>query len=555
MFNKIDNDKDIIVKELEKAENEIKEKFNNNFNIQNYIKQKYLIGLIDTKWLEKYLNFLKDNSNNNLKETISFSSKNILPKIDDKDYTYINNNMIFHLPINFSFVTKEAMDLISKYNNIGKEKNEIKNYLHNILIGKECIIKKQKGDFNDVANSSYIILYENNKNNNIDYILTIKNKEEREKALDYILKNSIWSYLKKINYNEEDEYKEIFDDENYKIGFIFRNGSLERIKELKNIEKKKNQIHKSKTINVKNFNTINNINNISCNNMNNINNNFNTNRNNFNNNLNININNCGNNINNFNINNKYNNFQKFNLNTFQSFNRNGPNNNFKNNQSFNKFENNNNNINDNDFEHSTAMINCFLKNKNKQNRNEEWNMKIIQLENELKKEKEEKKQEKEKNDNLNVKINNLEKELDKMKKKYEEKEKDNKKLKEELNKYKNNKFAFDNFIELMNELKIKEKKLNEIKSQLKFELNEGEKIMTVIFNSLDQQILHSFICKNTDKFTKLENLLYDLKEYKEYKKIENYFLVCGKKINKYETLEENGIKNNDIITLVRMVDK
>ena len=142
-----------------------------------------------------------------------------------------------------------------------------------------------------------------------------------------------------------------------------------------------------------------------------------------------------------------------------------------------------------------------------------------------------------------------------MKKKYEEKEKDNKKLKEELNKYKNNKFAFDNFIELMNELKIKEKKLNEIKSQLKFELNEGEKIMTVIFNSLDQQILHSFICKNTDKFTKLENLLYDLKEYKEYKKIENYFLVCGKKINKYETLEENGIKNNDIITFVRMVDK
>ena len=183
--------------------------------------------------------------------------------------------------------------------------------------------------------------------------------------------------------------------------------------------------------------------------------------------------------------------------------------------------------------------------------NEELKNQIIQLKNELN-------IEKEKNKNLNIKINELQNMADKIEKKYKEEIINNKILKEKIISSQNN--TINNTIlmklmKLMDDLEIKEKKLNEIKSQLKFELNEGEKIMTVIFNSLDQQILHSFICKNTDKFTKLENLLYDLKEYKEYKKIENYFLVCGKKINKYETLEENGIKNNDIITLVRMVDK
>ena len=138
-----------------------------------------------------------------------------------------------------------------------------------------------------------------------------------------------------------------------------------------------------------------------------------------------------------------------------------------------------------------------------------------------------------------------------MKKKYEEKEKDNKKLKKELNKYKNNKFAFDNFIELMNELKIKEKKLNEIKSQLKFELNEGEKLMTVIFMESNYKIIQSFICKNTDKFIRLEDLVYQIEEYKDYKESENFFLVDGRKINRYNTLEQNGIKNGDVITLVK----
>ena len=55
------------------------------------------------------------------------------------------------------------------------------------------------------------------------------------------------------------------------------------------------------------------------------------------------------------------------------------------------------------------------------------------------------------------------------------------------------------------------------------------------------------ICKNTDLFSRLENELY--KEYKSYKETENYFLVNGKRINRYNTLKQNGIKNSDIISL------
>ena len=56
-----------------------------------------------------------------------------------------------------------------------------------------------------------------------------------------------------------------------------------------------------------------------------------------------------------------------------------------------------------------------------------------------------------------------------------------------------------------------------------------------------------FDIKNTDDFTNIEKILY--KKYPKYKDFENYFLVNGTKINRHRTLEENKIKNNDILTL------
>ena len=71
--------------------------------------------------------------------------------------------------------------------------------------------------------------------------------------------------------------------------------------------------------------------------------------------------------------------------------------------------------------------------------------------------------------------------------------------------------------------------------------------MTVIFTSTDQQIHYSLICKKTDKFMNLENKLYEI--YPKYKECENYYLTGSQKVNRFKTLEENTIKNSQIITL------
>ena len=76
----------------------------------------------------------------------------------------------------------------------------------------------------------------------------------------------------------------------------------------------------------------------------------------------------------------------------------------------------------------------------------------------------------------------------------------------------------------------------------------GEKIMTITFVSFDQNIISSFICKNTDIFNILENKFYE--KYPEFKDLVNNFLSNGRNINKNKSLDENNIKNNDIITIL-----
>ena len=58
---------------------------------------------------------------------------------------------------------------------------------------------------------------------------------------------------------------------------------------------------------------------------------------------------------------------------------------------------------------------------------------------------------------------------------------------------------------------------------------------------------YSIICKSTQKFTELEQKLY--KDYPEYSETNNYFLINGNKVNKNKSLEENKIRNSDIIIL------
>ena len=117
----------------------------------------------------------------------------------------------------------------------------------------------------------------------------------------------------------------------------------------------------------------------------------------------------------------------------------------------------------------------------------------------------------------------------------------------EIEEIKNNASNKDNIMNLMNKLLLKEEEIQEMKSRYPFEILKGEKLMSLISISNNQEIHYSIICKDSDKFTVVENLLYD--EYPKNRESENYFLFNGEKINKYKTLKENNLKNGSIILL------
>ena len=64
----------------------------------------------------------------------------------------------------------------------------------------------------------------------------------------------------------------------------------------------------------------------------------------------------------------------------------------------------------------------------------------------------------------------------------------------------------------------------------------------------NQDIGHyAVVCKNTDLFIRLEEKLYN--EYPDFKNYETYFEVKTKRIKRFKTLDENKIKNGDVINI------
>ena len=148
----------------------------------------------------------------------------------------------------------------------------------------------------------------------------------------------------------------------------------------------------------------------------------------------------------------------------------------------------------------------------------------------------------------NNKINKLEKYIKELESKLKEKdiifkkEKEknhilNKRIKELENKLNKN-YEMKNNLELENEIKLFRKYCN---------FKENEKLISINFISVEQDINYSIISKNTVKFNICEGKLYE--KYPNYAESENFFLANGNIIKKYKSLEENNIKNNDIITL------
>ena len=96
---------------------------------------------------------------------------------------------------------------------------------------------------------------------------------------------------------------------------------------------------------------------------------------------------------------------------------------------------------------------------------------------------------------------------------------------------------------------------NLINSSYITSLKPGEKILAVNFVSMGfQDIGHYCLpCKNTDLFVKLEEKLNN--DYPQLKDKETYFLVNGRRIKRFKTLDENKIKSNDIINLFLIEDE
>ena len=79
-------------------------------------------------------------------------------------------------------------------------------------------------------------------------------------------------------------------------------------------------------------------------------------------------------------------------------------------------------------------------------------------------------------------------------------------------------------------------------------IDSEEQKITIFVTSMDQTIInHPLKCKNSDLFFHIEEKLYDV--YPIMKDKTTYFMLKGNIIQRFKTIEENNIKNNDLLIL------
>ena len=151
---------------------------------------------------------------------------------------------------------------------------------------------------------------------------------------------------------------------------------------------------------------------------------------------------------------------------------------------------------------------------------------------------------------------NLRKEIEQLKDKLNEEKNKNQKLTFKLEELTNilNKDQKDT-LSIQNEMSEKiialdnyyNKKLEKLKSIFPFKVSEDDKIISTIFKRSDQNCYYSMICKSTEMFIELEKRLFI--KYPEYKETKNFYCANGHKIDINKTLEDNKIKDNEIIII------
>ena len=91
--------------------------------------------------------------------------------------------------------------------------------------------------------------------------------------------------------------------------------------------------------------------------------------------------------------------------------------------------------------------------------------------------------------------------------------------------------------------------LNSVNSDIK---NEKNDIINLEFISSDQEIKFTIECSKNQYFYEIEEKLYE--KYPIYRESNNYFLVDGKEILRFKTIEQNGIKDG-IPLILNKIDK
>ena len=92
------------------------------------------------------------------------------------------------------------------------------------------------------------------------------------------------------------------------------------------------------------------------------------------------------------------------------------------------------------------------------------------------------------------------------------------------------------------------KMLNQKIKHMEYEKkNPLDKMIAIQFKSTDNIINTIMPCKSSDIFVRIEEKLYE--EYPQYKNCNYIFTVGGNVVKRFRTMEENHIKNSDVILL------
>ena len=99
--------------------------------------------------------------------------------------------------------------------------------------------------------------------------------------------------------------------------------------------------------------------------------------------------------------------------------------------------------------------------------------------------------------------------------------------------------------DLRDDLIKKDREISEL--NLYFPPSLKERLMTLTIISKDEEIHFTTTCHKKDYLSKIKELLFE--QYPEYKKDKNIFYLKDKKIGENKSLENNGVKDNDILLL------